>query len=198
MSDPKELTIVVDPMHLLPQNEKYALQYFQNSKQSPISPSTAGKMFELYLVGHSCSEIRKLNPAYTLGQIVHAKVTYNWDQQREEHINEIVSTARSRVQQSELESVGLMCDMLAAARKMHGDKYKKYLQSGDEKDLAGAMEVYSFRQFKEILEMLLKITGQDVKRVKAEHHHTVDVLPQSSSGPISSEAAADILKKFDK
>jgi hypothetical protein len=68
--------------------------------------------------------------------------------------------ARERLQQIGCEAIMFMGDSLAAAHKMHGDALAKYMQSGNPAD-QGAFGITSIRQYKEVLELLLKASGAD-------------------------------------
>ena len=147
--------------------EKYALEYFQSNYQKggastySIAPSTQAQLFALYLNGRSLGEIRKLNhPSFSLGQIVSAAVENDWYNERKIYQSGLMQAARERLQQIGCESVQFLSDSLSAAHKQHGEALQKYLVSGNPADL-GAFGVGSIRQYKEVAELLLKITGQE-------------------------------------
>jgi len=146
--------------------EKYALQYFKTKFQKggietyPLAPSTQAQLYTLFLNGRTLSEIRQLNPQFGLGQIVDAAVNGNWYQEKLDYQANLLKAARERLQQIGSESVSFLADSLAAAHKQHGQALLRYLQSGNEADL-GAFGIGSIRQYKEVLELLLKATGQE-------------------------------------
>lgn len=165
-----------------------------SSKQEPaIALSTQAKMFELYLNGNSCEEIQRLNPGFHLGAVVSASIEGDWDARRQHHIGRLLEGIRERVQQVTLESISFAADLLSAANKKYGDRIKKYQQTGDESEL-GDLSISSLKQYRETVEMLMKLTGQDKQPSKTEvlHHHTVGVNPALNK-PIESSTAAAIL-----
>ena len=175
------LTKVEDKLAWLSESERYALEYFQKSYQKggastySIAPSVQAQLFGLYLNGRSLGEIRQLNhPSFSLGQIVDAAVQGDWYNQKLEYQSGLLQQARTRLEQIGCESVAFLADSLAAAHKLHGAALQKFLQTGNPADL-GAFGVTSIRQYKEVAELILKMTGQDktsTLNVKGEVKHT--------------------------
>jgi hypothetical protein len=159
--------VIDDKLAWLDDSEKYALSYFKDSFQKggpstyAIAPSTQAELFTLFLNGRSLKEIRKLNhPRFSLGQICHAAIEGDWENQRKDYLAGLMGKARERLQQIGCEAIMFMGDSLAAAHKMHGDALAKYMQSGNPAD-QGAFGITSIRQYKEVLELLLKASGAD-------------------------------------
>jgi hypothetical protein len=156
-----------DKTFWLTESERYALDYFNKTFQKggastyPLAPTVQAQLFGLYLQGRSLGEIRQLNhPAFSLGQIVHAAIEGDWYRQKLEYQGNLLQAAKERLQQIGCESVQFLADSLAAAHKQHGEALQKYLQSGNAADL-GAFGIGSIRQYKEVAELILKMTGQD-------------------------------------
>jgi len=145
---------------LLNERELYAYNHFCSGQLPPIAPSLNAKMFGLFLQGRTCEEIRRLNQAITLGQIVAARIEGDWDRRRSEHLDRLLTETSLRVQQSTLETANFVCDLLAVADKEHGDKLRLYLQTGDKKDL-GEFKIDSIFNLKQTIEVLQKLTGQE-------------------------------------
>lgn len=182
----------------LSDKESEAYDKFCSSKEAAISPITAGKMFSLYVNGSDCEEITRHSPGFNYGQIVHAKVFGNWDVLKDEHLEKLLLEVRGRVQQVQLESIMVVADAISATNKFNGDAIKKFLLSGDQRDLDGTMvSTLSAKNYKELFELLLKMTGQDVQKSKGEVTvvHTGDV-GVSVRKPINAEEAADIVKRL--
>lgn len=145
---------------LLSEKEESAYDYFCKSDQPALAPSLNAKLFTLWLNGKSCEEIRRLNQGLTLGQIVAARIEGDWDALRKEHLDRLLQETSTRVQQTTFETADLVCDMLAAANKEHGDRLRRYLQTGDEKEL-GDMRITGISGLKSAIEILQKLTGQE-------------------------------------
>ena len=142
--------------------EKKIYQDWQENKSKPsISPATAAKLFGLFVHGISCQEIVNINtPAFCIEQVLEARVRDGWDEKRRSYTDDLYAGVLNNVRQVQVESIQFVSDMLAAAHKHHGNKLRRYLQNGDEKELDG-MSVDSFRTYKSVAETLLKLTGQD-------------------------------------
>lgn len=198
---PPESALVRAERVLTPRELEAYRKYLESGK-APLAPSTSASFFQLFLQGHTCEEIAKLNPAFGLGIIVRARVEHDWDQQRLDHVQHLLDNIRQVVQTAQLGAVQFVAEGLAVYQKMAGEKFQKYLQSGKIEDL-GDFKDMSFKTYKDLLEMLLKLTGQDAnKKVSGvvEHRHTVEAPPQATrvDRPMSAGDANDFLARFDK
>lgn len=201
-----ELEAEDDPLAWLDEPERHAYAHFMGNRNLrgqaatfPLSPGVAAGLYELYLNGRSLSEIRAQFPTqYGFGQIVHAAVEGKWYDRRLEYLGGLMDRAKSRALQVAAESVDFIADSMAAAHKMHGAALKKYLVSGDPKDL-GAFGIGSLKQYRDTVEVLLKITGQDgTKRVAGtvKHEHTVRTIPTAPPVPPSPGASVALLGRW--
>lgn len=187
---------LLKPLDGLTLRESEAYQKYQNSGKPGLAPSTAAGLFALYLQGKSTEEISTLNPSLGLGLIVKTKVEGNWDILKQEHINSMFATVRETVQNTTMSTIRYLCDGIAAFQKSTGDRYAKYLQTGDEKLLFDSHgdELLSFKRFKDMVEMVQVLTGAQQK-VTGEIVHTHQTNNSSVTiEPLSAEA---ILKRLD-
>lgn len=179
----------------LSERELAAYKNWQNSRYPALAPDTQGKLFQLFLNGKSCEAIRALNPQFTLGMIVNARITGQWDRLYQEHIDDLLNNTKMRATQAQLESINFVSDLLSATNRMHGEKIAKYLQTGNEKDL-GDLQITTLTGYKTAVELLQKLTGQD-KQQKVTGDltitHKADDSMSAGRAP-NSEEAADILK----
>lgn len=159
MSEQREQAIEKAKTYLT-KRELGAYNYFCNSNQPALAPSTNARLFALFLQGKGTEEIMRLNPTLSLAQIVHARVEGRWDERREEHLDGLLNNTSLRVQQTTLETADFVCDLLAVANREHGDRLRRYLQSGDEKEL-GDFRISSLASLKTAIEVLQKLTGQE-------------------------------------
>jgi hypothetical protein len=179
---------------LLTQREREAYAYFCNSKQAPLAPSLNAKLFQLFLNGKTTSEIHRLNPALSLGQIVGARIEGRWDERRIEHLDQLLDQTSLRVQQVTLETADFVCDLFAVANREHGDRLRRYIQSGDEKEL-GDFRITSLSTFKTAVEILQKLTGQERQSQQKIVHsgivtHASDPILSVGRPPAAAEAAS--------
>jgi len=180
----------------LDDREVFAYNYYLECNQAPLSPSLSAQLFELFLTGKSCEEIRRLNPAIGLGQIVAARLKGEWDLRRDEYANSLLDKTMDRVKQSTLESALLVCDMLSVANKEHGEALRKYLQSGDVKELP-PFRINSMQSFKYAVEVLQKLSGQDRQqqvKVSGTVNHEVAEAEDTTPSGTASDLAINALK----
>jgi hypothetical protein len=150
-------------------------------------------LFNLFLLGKTCEEIRRLNQQLQLGQIVAARVEGRWDERREEHLDQLLNATTQRVQQTTLETADFVCDILAVANREHGDRLRRYLQTGDDTEL-GDFRVTSLTTLKVAIETLQKLTGQDKQqKLTVTGDLTTRQAPAQEALP-SSDQAASVLK----
>ena len=128
-----------------------------------LSADAAARLYGLYLQGVSCEDISRLNPAVDLATVLAARVRYNWDERKDVYVGDLMAYAGDAVRQTAAETVQLLGLMVAAASKKHGDALKRYLATGDESVL-GEFDIKTIRQFRDVVEMMVRITGGDSKR----------------------------------
>lgn len=187
---------------LLTLPEANMLVAYVNAGRHQLAPETAVKFFELYLNGNNCSEIHRLNKAFPYEAILWARVKYDWDKAKDDATHSLMLAVKEKVVRAQLETTSFMADLLVATSKKHGDRIKKYIQTGNEEDLGDALSVDSLHALLKVAEGLQKITGQDkIQKIKTEHTENLNVSVSSGdmlsvAGPssvIDDKAAADIL-----
>ena len=200
MSDEQKTDIVVisptfddaSRAMLAPTDYDSLKKYIDNGGKQLAVP-TAGAFFELFLNGSDVSEIHRLNKAFPVEAIHWARVKYNWDVQKEDYIRNLQLNIKDKLMKAQMETVGLLTDMLTAANKKHGDKLKRFIQTGNEKDLAGALSIDSVHGLLKVVEGIQKITGADkVQKISKEETLNVNVT-SSTDDALSAETASKIL-----
>lgn len=190
MSKNEEL-VKFKPLPLdLTQKEVNAYKTWQTANKQSIPASVNAGLFALFLQGSTVEEIQDLNPMYSLGEIVAARVHGDWDERREEHLSKLLDKVGKRVLQVTLESADFMADVIAVAALEHGEKLKRYIQTKNPAEL-GSFRVKNLKELKEAVEVLQKLTGQDkqsvsISKVQGEVKHTVETTP---AGPTEENAA---------
>ncbi len=160
----------------LTDKEKLALDNFKKNYKKggvetyPLSPSIAAKLYALYLNCNSLTEVAELNSELGLGTIVNSAVEDKWNLRRQEYLENLYRSASDRMLQTAAEGASFVATALAVAHKKHGEKMKKYLQTEDPEWLKGsAFEISSMRAYKEAVDILMKLTGQDrIKKLEVE------------------------------
>jgi hypothetical protein len=164
----------------------------------PLAPETAASLFELYLNGSSCGEIHRLNKAFKYEAILWSRIKYEWDRQKDEFAISLTERVKEKAIRAALDTTSLLSDMLVAANKKHGDRLKRYIQTGNEEDLGDAMSIDSIASLTRAVEGLQKITGADqVKKIKKEETLNVN-LNANGLDNLSPETSAVILAALAK
>jgi len=186
--------------------EREAYQKYVEANKPPLAASTAANFFQLFLGGHTCEDIARLNPAFGLGIIAKARVDHDWDAQRDQHLEHLMLNIRQVAQQKQLGSIRFVSDALAAFEKLAGEKFQRYIQTGDVAQL-GEWKDMNFKQYKELVELILKLTGQEgntTKKVTGDvlHRHVVEdnAQPVTVRGdrPMTASEAEILLTKLDQ
>lgn len=136
------------------------LQLFQQHKEAALAPSLQAEMFQAFLHGDDLPTLVRRHPGIRLGQVVRAAKEGNWHDLRAEYRDQLLRSVIPRVQQVQSEAILFSADLMAVAHKMHGGKLRKYLETGDEKDL-GDFHIKTLDGYKKNSEIFLKMTGQD-------------------------------------
>lgn len=189
----------VGPEKYLSPKERDALTFAQNKvpPYAPLASSLQARFFNMFLQGISCEEIVRLNPGMSLGQVVTARVEGKWDEKRQNHVETLLRETALRLQQTTLEGIDFITTALAAANKLEGDKIKKYLQTGDPKEL-GEFTVKNWGDYGKLLSLLKTLTGQDKApqqqnhsgEIVHKHEHTT--VPAANRGMNHGEARSVI------
>jgi hypothetical protein len=144
----------------LTKSELTALEKYQGKPGLAIT--TQAQFFELFLNGASCDEIHRLNPNFPFGAIVRARIEGLWDLRKDTIVAQALDSVRERVEQTQIAMIEFNADLVNAAHKQFGDRLKKYIQTGDEAVL-GDLKIESLKQYRDVVEMWIKLTGQDSK-----------------------------------
>lgn len=132
------------------------------------------RLFKFYLMGRSVDDLQRMNHAFTLGLIVRAKVEGDWDERRLVYTNELLDGVKDRVKMTQLEAVHFVADQLGVAHASFRERFMRYLESGDEAVL-GELAIKNVKQYRESIDLLLHLTGQNNPVKKVETKHTVKV-----------------------
>jgi hypothetical protein len=179
--------VVIDPKSWLSDTEKVALAKFKTNYQKggvetySLGTSKALQFYSSFLEGLTLAEIAEMNPEVGLGTIVNSAVEGAWNIKRQEYLEALYDRAKDRAVQVVAEGANFVATLLAASHKKHGQKLRRFLQTEDPKELNDCMTIDSLRSYREGVEILMKLTGQDsIKRVQVtgEVNHTETVKPK--------------------
>lgn len=160
----------------LTSEETTALEVYQKRGGRPLAQETAMAFFQLYLNGYDTKEIQRMNSAFALESINWARLQYNWDREKQLYVSELMGKIKEKTMKAQLDVTNFMTDLLAVTSKLHGTKLKKYLQTGNPKDLEGYMPIDSINSLVKLVEGLQKITGYNPPiKVQSEKNININV-----------------------
>lgn len=201
-ADSKDLTVeqkdLAQRLSLLGERELQAYKYSIKNKQPELSPALSDELYELFLQGRTCEEIRKTKPALAFGAIVRARIDQLWDKRAADHQRELLQRVPVVVQQTQLESAEFISKLLMASHKMLEGQINDFLATGDKKHLSGTfLENITVKQYRDLLSTLVEATGQNQKKTVV-HTGGITVTPQRA--PSAAEAhsildAVEIVRK---
>jgi hypothetical protein len=175
--------------------EQEALEQWQKKREQHLTLDQSMALYEHYLNGHSVEEIFHLkNGKIPFGQIVDAKQRYEWDRRKNTQLSNLYKKVEERAVKAKADAVFLLTDALAIAKKQLGDRFRKYMETGDESHL-GTLDLANLKNYKMILEMLQLLTEQNKNQKEVSvggvvtHQHNVSV---------DSVKASDLLRLFDE
>lgn len=147
-------------------------QKYCDSGKPNLSLDTNKRLYELYVSGLSVDDMLALNTALPRGAVLKARVDGRWDERRDAYLGELLGETAPRLRQMAAESLGFMHLLLSVAMKEHGTKLKRYIQTGDPKDL-GDFRITSLGQMKTIFESIARLL--DAGKSKGEGAPLVQV-----------------------
>lgn len=189
-----------DRLESLTARERAAYKCSIDRKEPFLSPVTADQLYSLFETGRSCEEIQALNKGISLGIVVRARIDFEWDDRRDAHFEALRLQARTYAQNLTLESVAFLGDLLNAFHKHDRAKFQRFIQTGNAEEFAGALLLTSanLKTYQGLLDMVMKITGQDSTKTQnihgvVEHHHTVDSPIPQAARPLTPEEAVAVI-----
>lgn len=144
-----------------------------------------------------------------LGLICKARIEFDWDNERDRHTQMLMVGARQGLERTTLEGVQFASDGLAVYHKMMGDKFRKYLQTGDQSVL-GEFKDMSFKQYRDMVTTLRRLIGKEDKDPAAQARQTATATPVPETitvvpthlpipdGPLTGDVAAFLLEALNK
>jgi hypothetical protein len=134
------------------------LRKIANDPSKRLSPAASAQFIGLFLQGYTCEQIAEQNSGFgltALGLIVRARIEYDWDSKREEYTKTLIENTRQAVEKTKLESIQFAADGMAVFHKLVGNRYRRFLQTGDETELGDFRPTFkNYREFIELMESL--------------------------------------------
>lgn len=169
---------------------------------APISSLVAVKMYQLFLLGHTCEEIVRANDhKFSLGMVLDARIRHEWDRRREGYLDKLYEEAGNLVKQRQVESAFFLGDMLAAAHAEYGTKLQKFIQTRDPADLPETFKVDSITKYKMVVDALVLVTGQDRKKTPGAQVQVIGnnvTLQEAPKKAMTGEEGFNILRALEQ
>jgi len=176
--------------------ELEVLKEYEEQGVRPIAASLSSQMFNLFLEGYSCAEIAKINKGISEGDILYSRKKYNWDEERDNYLIQLQNQVTQKILKQKMESVEFLTNALSVIHKEHKDVMLKFLQTGNIDDLP---KIGSLRAYKEIVETIAKITGEDsIKKVKFEGKVQQETTVKTEGGSVNLQLTPDLQTKLLK
>lgn len=181
-AEPKDAIQLSPAEQRLTSRELIAYQFQTEQRLPDLARALSNEMFQLFLSGKDCLEIVRLNKGITLGQIVQARIKGEWDIRRDEYLDNLLKSTQSRYQQAQLEVIGFAADGMAVYHRMWGDACKRFLQTGDPKDLGPFRDKFeNMKSYNDFFLLMRTASGQEKFKGEVNHNHVIrDETPGGS------------------
>lgn len=135
---------------------KHAEKYLRKYKtKGIISEVNSLKLFELYMIGTSFSELHKQFPEFPVGQIILTCALRGWAMDRERMQHTLRDRVKAKVVKSVIEQVDFLTSMLSVANAEHIQKMREYII--DPNTTKPDLRIESIKEYKEVMESLTKL-----------------------------------------
>lgn len=160
----------------LSEEEAKTLESYELRGKPGLAKIKADVFLDLYKLGYSCQDIAKNFPEYELGLLLHARIKFNWDKERQDYQANLLRQTAHAASVFKVETIRLLYDVLAATQVKHRQEILRYLAAPDRE------------QVPEILPKSLHGIGQLVSIMKdlTEAERAAAASASASSSPLVS------------
>jgi hypothetical protein len=138
---------------------RMAEKYLRKHKTAGVIPETeALKLFELYLIGQTFSEISKQFPQYPLERILMTAAQKQWAKDRDKMQHTLRDRVKAKVVKSVIEQVDFLTSMLSVSNAEHLSDMQKYIMDPINNPKP-EMRIGSIKEYKEVAETLYKLVA---------------------------------------
>jgi len=136
---------------------KIGQKYLRTHKTAgALSDTEALKLYEMYMIGCSFTEISKQYPQYDLGQIILTAALKKWGTDRDRMQTTLKDRVQAKVIKSVIDQVDFLTSMLEVTSAEHMIAMKNYILDPENNPLPN-LRIQSIKEYKDIMEALHKL-----------------------------------------
>lgn len=138
---------------------KISERYLRKNKTAGAVPETESmKLYELFMLGYSFSDIQQQYPQYSIAQIILTAALRGWCKDREKMMGSLRDRIQAKVVKSVIEQVDFLTTMLSVTNVQHMDIMRKYIMDPANNPLP-AIHVQNIKEYKEVADVLHKLVA---------------------------------------
>ena len=142
---------------LTQQEIKSAEKYLRKHKTAGrIKEPESLKLLEMYLIGHTFTEIHQQFPQYEMGKIILTAALAGWPHDRDKMQHSLRDRVQAKVVKSVIEQVDFLTTLLSVNNAERMDAMRKYISDPDN-NVKPNLTIESIKEYKEVVETLYKI-----------------------------------------
>lgn len=138
---------------------KVSEKYLRKMKTAgAVQEAESMKLYELFMLGYSFSDIQQQYPQYQIAQIILTAALRGWCKDREKMMGSLRDRIQAKVVKSVIEQVDFLTTMLSVTNVQHMDVMRKYIIDPANNPLP-AIYVQNIKEYKEVAEVLHKLVA---------------------------------------
>lgn len=155
---------------------KLATKYLRKNKTAGAIPETESlKLFELYLIGSTFTELAKQFPQYPVEQIIMTAALRKWAMDRDKMMHTLRDRVKAKVVKSVIEQVDFLTSMLSVSNAEHLAAMQRYILDPINNPKPD-MRVQTIKEYKDVAETLYKIVAGSTPGSKEKTSPMFDAL----------------------
>ena len=160
-----------------------ATKYLRRYKTAgALSDLEAVKVYEMFMLGCSFSEMHSQFPQYDLGRLVLTAAIRKWGIDREKMQHTLRDRVKAKIVKSVIEQVDFLTTMLSVSNTEHLAVMRNYI-SDPLKNPKPKMTVKSIKEYKDVVETLTKLVQGSVSGNNSRSSAMFDALESTQGKP---------------
>ena len=123
-----------------------------------LSDGDALKLFELFMIGTSFSDMHLQYPQYPMGQILLTAALRQWCKDRDKLMSSLQDRVKAKIVKAVVESVDFLTSTLSVAGTEHLDQMRKYVNDPANNPVP-KLRIGTLKEYKDVLETLQKLVS---------------------------------------